>query len=205
MATIFSPLGKPLNVSTEDALWLARAVEGEGAPESRVAQTLVNRWAWLMDEQPQTYPHLADLVQAYSQAVNPRWLGDGDLHIKYINEHPKDFAREFAASQRRAENRARNSFTPTTRLAVATALYGPVYIEPGTVHFGEPRDGANQFFRGKGTAAWALYSLAGRRDGPRVQIASILEGGKPHTAIAAVLLGLGGAWVATRGYRRRKR
>lgn len=203
MATIFSPRGQALTTSAADALWLARAVEAEGGPEWAVAQTLVNRWAWLADYAPGAYPHLRDLVQAYAQAVNPRWLEGGDLFEGYVREHPDKRESELVRSARRRANRERNDFSDVTRSAVHQALDGPITLAPGIVHFGHPVNNQNQFFTGDGSARWALYTLG--VDGPRSELGLILERGKPSAAIGVLLLGIGGAFVATRGYKRRAR
>lgn len=203
MAVIYSPRGKPLTVTADDALWLARAVEAEGPPEREVAQALVNRWAWLYDLQgPTAWPTLAKLVRAYAQVVNPRWFEGGDLHDAYTRAHPEDARAEGERAWRREHvHSVRQDFGPSTRAAVAQALYGPITIAPGTVHFGRPKNGMNQLFTAREPSAWwALYST--EKGGPTVSSSSVLRAGKPSAAIAFVVLAGGGLFLALRGIKR---
>ena len=153
-ATVATPARKTLRVYPDDALWLARAVEREGAPRDLVAQTLVNRWAWLADQAPGMYPRLQDLVRAYAQPVNPAWFPGGskfqasydaakagDPHAKPPRPPatPRELAQlEAAAEQRRDVHSTRTKFSPDTLHAVSSALSGPLEIPPGALEYAIP-------------------------------------------------------------------
>ncbi len=172
---IVSPGGKTLRWDEDDRLWLLRAVEAEGAPRDLVAQTLVNRWAWLSDTTPGRYFKLSELVRAYAQPVNPAWFSDGALFRKqYDKATPaQQPALLNAATRREAVHATRTTFSPTTVSAVRQALYGPITVPPGALHFAAPslvRDdlpvlvpsinGANVIYgESQGRASRARYSL----------------------------------------------
>lgn len=139
--TIVSPRGALLPIGNEDLLWLARAVEAEGEPRALVAQTLVNRWAWLHGVVPGAYPRLLDLVRAYAQPVNPRWYVTGDRYAEAVRanpEHEPELRRQ--ALRREQEHATRSSFRPATVQAVQQATQGPVTIPAGAVDYSKPKE-----------------------------------------------------------------
>lgn len=171
---IVSPAGKLLRWDEDDRLWLSRAVEAEGAPRDLVAQTLVNRWAWLADTTPGRYFKLSELVRAYAQPVNPAWFPNGGLFRKqYEAASPAQQPALLTAAQRRESVHAtRTDFSPSTVSAVRQALYGPITLPPGALHFAAPslvRDdlpvivpsvnGENVIYGEKGRASRVRYSL----------------------------------------------
>lgn len=162
---LVSHKGRPLPVDAQDALWLARAVEAEGAPRGYVAQTLVNRWAWLLDRGNSPYPRLQDLVRAYSQPVNPRWMEGGDLFEAELAELDDDAQRAAAVERARGrrEHAARTVFSPNTKAAVDLALHGPIVIPPGAVDFGPVKGGrwAARMLRAGDARTNAIYSAPG--------------------------------------------
>jgi hypothetical protein len=203
---LFTSRGTKLEVTTEDALWLARAIEAEGDPRVQVGQTLINRWAWLWDLQPGLYPTLTSLIRAYAQPVNEAWFPGGALLEKWFREHPN--ADRAAALERAAKRRdvhsTRDTFSEQTRRAVSQALYGPVVIPPGAVHFGDAVNGQNQIIV-SAEAKGALYRP--------LQVGELEHGSArmldvKHGAWGFALLGLGGAVVFGMKHhvkRRRKR
>jgi hypothetical protein len=137
---IVTPRGRSVAWTDEDRLWLLRAVEAEGEPRTLVAQTLVNRYAWLFEEVPGKYLTLTDLVRSYAQPVNPRWFPDGSAFKASIAKLP---AAAHAAALEKAETRrdvhsTRSTFSQPTIDAVRAALFGPVVIPEGALHFAAP-------------------------------------------------------------------
>lgn len=220
--TILSPRGALLPISNEDLLWLSRAVEAEGAPQALVAQTLLNRWAWLHDVMPHAYPTLASLVRAYAQPVNPRWFVTGDRHLEAVRENPAhepELRRK--AITRETVHSVRTTFSPKTVQAVQQAVYGPVTLPAGAVDYSRPKESpraralweprtlipgelgkSNSIFTNDG-AAGVLYQVA--RAGPAVLSALPRRG--PGAALAILGgVGLGGLLLlrGTRGRRSRR-
>lgn len=137
---IVTPKGKTIAWDDDDRLWLLRAVEAEGPPQDLVAQTLVNRWAWLWDTTPGRYTKLSELVRAYAQPVNPAWFPEGGLFKKQLEAAPpaQRPALMKQAERRRDVNATRTQFSPSTVTAVHQALYGPLTVPPGALHFAAP-------------------------------------------------------------------
>ena len=179
---ILTPRGYSLSWTEDDRLWLLRAVEAEGPPRSLVAQTLVNRWAWLWDTTPGRYLTLTDLVRAYAQPVNPAWFPEGKLFEQSLGKLPPEqrLAAAQRAERRRDVHATRTSFSPETVAAVDQALFGPLSLPMGALHFAAPSlarpelpilvpatsPGENAIYGDvlKG-AARARYSLSNARDG----------------------------------------
>lgn len=211
-----SPLGKPLQFSADDVLWLSRAVESEGEPRDLVAQVLVNRWAWLSDYRPGAYPRLADLVRAYAQPVNPRWFPQGDLFLARLEKAPTSERAALLqqATRRQAQHSTRVQFSAATDQAVRQALTGPITIPAGALHYAAPtvirkdlpllrqgRPGVNTIWgESDGRGVGVLYSFI--TPGPSFPRAQLLEG-RPHAVVAFLFL-TGGALLGLRSLRRRK-
>jgi hypothetical protein len=216
-----SPRGAALPpVTGEDLLWLARAVEAEGEPRVLVAQTLVNRWAWLLDQHPGLFPRLQDLVRAYAQPVNPRWFPGGDLLQKAIAEEPERREVLEAAALRRPALAQRTEFSPATTVAVNAALQGPLSLPAGAVHYSRPKTKpaakarwdrltmvpgvlgkSNSIYTDHG-AQGVLYSVA--KDGPTWGPSAALSSGRPSAGLGVALLGLLAAWAASRSKKRKR-
>ena len=143
------PVYKPYRASTDDRLWMLRAVAGEGGEHRRVASVLVQRFRFLDETRPGLFPTLERLVRAYSQPVNPRWARGGDLWRK-ANAKGWPEGSE-AAADRRARVSRMTQFGPETRAAVDYALGvleegGELEgVPPEAVHFAAPRiDGSSR-------------------------------------------------------------
>lgn len=201
-------------------LWLARAVEAEGEPRKLVAQTLVNRWAWLLDKQPTLYPTLAALVRAYAQPVNPRWYPDGDLFLKQLAKVSGEKERNALldrARLRQTVHSTRSQFSAATRAAVESAMRGPILIPPGATHYAIPGREAAGFpvlvpggvrensIYGEpgGRATNALYSFV--QPGPTLGLSRLLSDVPPHGVLGFLLLAGTGAFVWARGLKPRRR
>lgn len=215
-----TPKGKPLSVSADDVLWLSRAVEAEGPPRDLVAQTLVNRWAWLQDFAPGQYPTLEALVRAYAQPVNPRWYPTGD---KFLEAYGKVVVPDAQRSlMQRAQARellhsTRVQFSESTDAAVQQALRGPVTLPAGVLHYaaasvkrpdlplllrGEPGKTNSFWGESDGRGIGALYAFE-TGAGPTFRNASLLQG-RPHQVIAFMFL-TAGALLGLRGLRGKRR
>jgi hypothetical protein len=160
--------------TSEDKLWLHRAVDAEGEPRGQVAETLINGFMWARSELD--YPKsLTAWIRSYAQPVNPRWFPHGDLF-----QHQYDRAKdddERAELMRRAIVREevhsrRLAFGSKTRLAVQHALtHAPVlpgatdYAAPSLVRpspwvaLTEPTPGRNRFWTRPGAIGWAGYRI----------------------------------------------
>lgn len=200
---IVTPRGTLVSVSDHDRLWLLRAVEAEGEPRDQIAQTLVNRWAWLFDETPGKYLTLSELVRAYAQPVNPAWYPDGKLFLKALDdlpEHEKAGAM-VRARARRDVHSTRTTFSDATTRAVNQALYGPITLPPGALHFAAPSierddlpvlvpstDARTNVIYGeaRGRGANARYSVA-----PERRTSPPARASRTGQVLALVTLGLG--------------
>ncbi len=136
---------QPIYLPTEkDRLWLLRAVEGEGPDQTQVAQVLTNRFLYLRARLPNAYATLADLVRAYSQPVNPRWMRGGDKWDAAWSRAKTEAKRTelLALDKRRRAHSARTTFAASTEAAVTRALTaGSLDIPPTAVHFAAPGQG----------------------------------------------------------------
>lgn len=206
---IVTPKGTTLTWDENDRLWLLRAVEAEGPPQDLVAQTLVNRWAWLYDTTPGRYVRLAELVRAYAQPVNPAWFPSGKLFQAELAKQTESAKRDglLRAAKRREEVHAtRTQFSPSTVTAVHQALFGPLTLPPGALHFAAPSLKADHlpvlvpsvkasnviYGESNGRGSRARYSLS-NQVGTSPSLRAAL------TVTALVLFGLGAAfWGARR-------
>lgn len=215
MATVRTPQNRELEITAEDALWLARALAGEGPPHTHIAQTLVNRWAWLADFVPGTYPTLTSLVRAYAQPVNPAWFPGGE---KFQDAYAAETSPEKRASMlakavhRRDVHQHRTKFPPVVVDAVNAALRGPLVISPGSVEYA-PAGRAFPVIRPaasvrensiygdrKGRADHALYSVlrTGQPWGP----SSSAAGG---SVLAVIALIMGGGYALSKVARKARK
>jgi len=108
----------------QDRLWLLRAVEAEGEPRARVAETLINGFLWARSDVGYK-PPLMTWVRAYCQPVNPRWFVRGDEHLKHMQNAPSEETRAALVRQaliRESVHAVRMNFQADTRAAVAHAL-----------------------------------------------------------------------------------
>jgi len=190
-------------VSSSDRLWLARAVQAESSDSldrARVAQALVNRFAFLRARDPKLFPTLGTFVQAYSQPVNPRWMRGGDRWEAAYKRATNDRVRRSLelTAEKRARAARRTAFDATTEAAVARALeLGPVDLpSPAATDFQAPHrstpthlvrltehaQGHNTYYRVKGPHEWPGYA---------VDVARV-------SAWGAVVLACGAAWAVVR-------
>lgn len=160
----------------DDVLWLARAVQAEGAPRVRVAQTLVNGFLWARAELDSKRT-LAQWVRAYSQPVNPDWMPGGKHYERELAAARLPVAQErirSAGLRRQREHSTRLTFSPDTQRAVELALSKPPDL-PGAVDFAAPWIdhgppwvaftppivGQNRFWSRPGAVGWTGYVVEG--------------------------------------------
>lgn len=160
-------------VTADDMMWLARAVEKEGKPQDVVAATLINGFCWARSckNSKQT---LATWVRAYAQPVNPRWYLKGDLHLKYAKGVTgAELARlEKLAKERETVHSVRTQFSAGTKAACAAALAGAVKIPGNCIDYAAPTldsskrgytaltpvvKGENRMWTRPGAETWAGY------------------------------------------------
>lgn len=169
-------------VPTEaDKLWLCRAVEAEGEPRERVAETLINGFMWARSEVGYR-PPLLTWIRAYSQPLNPRWFVRGDEHMKRMQRAPSEEARAALVRQaliRESVHAVRSTFTAHTREAVAHALthapalpratdFAASYLADGAefrkpwpwVALTPPARNRNRFWVRPNALRWAGYRVA---------------------------------------------
>jgi hypothetical protein len=162
----------PYTVTEADVLWLARAVEAEGAIQSQVAATLVNGFCFQRSRGQSR--DLATFVRAYAQPCNPRWYPLGDLYLRDIEgKTPSELKQATAAAERRAAvHSARTTFSAGTREAVIAALNGRAVIPPTATDYAAPEidatgkgytplvppiAGRNRLWARPGAETWAGY------------------------------------------------
>lgn len=66
-------------ITSDDLLWCARMLVGEGGNAAATLWTMASRLALLAKHRPELYPTLTSLVRAYSEPINPKFQTDGDL------------------------------------------------------------------------------------------------------------------------------
>jgi len=162
-------------VTAGDALWLARAVEAEGAVQAQIAATLVNGFCFA---RARGYTRsLETFVRAYAQPVNPRWYATGDLFAAQLGGKTESQLAELrkAAERREQVHSTRIAFSPSTQAAVRGALNGiSGVIPPTATDYAAPdhdatgrgytaltdrTPGVNRLWSRPGADAWAGYLI----------------------------------------------
>jgi hypothetical protein len=166
-------------VTEADRCWLLRAVAAEGEPQHLVAQTLVNRWAYLIDHGFKAeFPTLAHLVRAYCSPLDPRRLPGHDRYALELQRATSDAERAVIALRGRARVAAqrRTTFEPTTIEAVRRALAeGPIDLPAGVVHFAASSmrpHGTRQVLAVAGTESQNAFYRVGGSTGYRYRLAT---------------------------------
>lgn len=193
--------------TAEDILWLARAVEVEGAPRLRVAQTLVNGFLWARDELGSKRT-VGEWVRAYAQPVNPMWMPGGKMYEHELANAKTEAEREAVRAKgyrRQREHATRVRFSDATQKAVETALTAPPEL-PGAVDYAAPwidkpepwvaftptRQGENRFWARPGAVGWSGYAVDGT---------GVLPIAKAQGRWLPWVVGIGGMllWLTIRG------
>ncbi len=170
LRSVLSFAGRRYVVTSEDILWLTRAVEkechddGQVLDENRVAQCLVN--CFCLEATKGTYSSLTKFVQAYAQPVNPRWFPEGDLFKRWHTKDPGKYKMSDAVL-RRDKHSKRTDFGWEACQAVDRALFeGPLDIPANATDY---------------AAAW-------------------LDASKKYVALTAPVKGLNRLWTRAEGW-----
>jgi hypothetical protein len=159
-------------VMPSDRLWFLRAVQAESnkADDRRkVAQTLLNRFAFLKSQGVSAYPTLTAFVRAYAQPINPLWESQSTSKCRSNPRYCTD-----AMIAKRREARDRTQFDDSTVAAVNEALSrGITTIDRSSVHYAAPGisgdahirltpdvRGYNTFWAVAGSKSWPGYTVA---------------------------------------------
>lgn len=158
--------GSRHETNATDALWLARALDGEGGDERAVAATLLQRWVMLGGSRWGT---LGELAQLYCQAISPGWLAQGQHCRPGGVGHGTSACSEQATARREARRRKRwADIRQDARDAAIWALYSDAagsYL-PASVHYATRELVARKM--GGATATregWEVIARPGIQDG----------------------------------------
>lgn len=130
------------DLTSEDVLNLARALQAEGPPHAAVLWTLIQRFAFLFATGE--YTNLTAFLRAYVQPINPDWFPTGPKHAAYARElEQAGKVDEVAAERARAAKRPIKAKLPwesisaTIRHLLESTLSGnrPISRAPGAIHY----------------------------------------------------------------------
>lgn len=188
---LVSPDGRKYAVTSNDKLWLLRAVAAEGAPENYVAQTLVNGFIWARDAV--RYPGtLADWVRIYAQPVNPAWFVSGAKHRERMSQLTDDKARArelSAAHAREYAHSVRNVFSAKVHDAVEQALRLPPAFPDATDYAAAWHDASKRGYQARTPAVAGTNRLWARGPAVGFQGYTVLAAG-PAVGLVLLLVGL---------------
>lgn len=159
--------GQRLPLTSLDAVWVARAVVGEGGTEvdaRAIASTMVRRWALLRDSDPDSpFRSLADLVVGRFAGDDP-YEGEGREVV--LRGYSQPVAVQWRDPEVERRRRVRElpweSIEPWRRTAVLRVLTGRAPLSaPDAVHFAAPEVVAEGLRR---HADWQRVSVGGARN-----------------------------------------
>lgn len=185
VGTMRTPGGLQLDLTDHDALWLARAVMGEGVSDVRdIVSTMLRRWSWVSDQSGRpVWATLTELVvgRYESEAVAGEVLGESGSVAKRGYSQPVSVQWRNrgtdADKARRLRHRTRvwSQIPNAVRSAVYRTLSGELPLtSPGAVHFADSRVSAARLrsnpiwrvvHRGRN---WFLSVGASRRHEPTI-------------------------------------
>lgn len=160
-----TPGGLSLELTSDDALWLARAAVGEGRRDAAdIVSTMLRRWSVVSDANRRPmWPSLTALVvgteenpRGYSQPVSVYWRTRGDTSAQ--------------ARRLRIRSLGWDEIPDDVRSAVLAVLVGQRGLSmPSAIHFADARvssarlrEGPNWRLVGRGSN-WFLSTAASRR------------------------------------------
>ena len=85
MGWLVTPRGERLPLTSTDALWMARALEGEGGGEAdarAITSTMLRRWALLLDGGERAFGTLTDLVVGRLRGPDPYDAERGEVALR---------------------------------------------------------------------------------------------------------------------------
>ena len=146
MGTLITGRGARLPLTSTDALWMARALTGEGGREPdalAITSTMLRRWALLWDANQRTFRTLTDLVVGRFRSATPY---DGDAGEVALRGYSQPVAVQWRA-QGSADARARrarirslawDAIDPVRRQAILRLFTGRAALSAhAAVHFAE--------------------------------------------------------------------
>ncbi len=169
---------QPYEVTSEDVLWLQRAVEAEGPNPRHVAGVLANGFMW--NRSRGSRMTFTDWIRAYAQPVNEAWYESGGKHLaKFAAAESEAERAELArkAHAREYVHSTRTKFSEATRLGVQAALRGAARIPARATDYASPNVPSNRIpletipkkrnrlYTREGTEDWEGYSVAGLHGG----------------------------------------
>ena len=146
LGTLVTPGGAHLPLTSTDALWMARAVSGEGGGEAdaqAITSTMLRRLALLWDSGNRHFHSLADLVVGRFQGPTPY---DGDSGVVALRGYSQPVAVQWrsergahAAHRREIRTLSWDAIEPWRRQAVLRLMTGrAAFTAPAAVHFAAP-------------------------------------------------------------------
>lgn len=143
--------GLDYQVTPEDALWLARAVECEGGDQVSSAWTMIWRFAYFRRGRGT----LAQLVRSFSQPVNPRWESPTSPGcVQYPGDcSPDSLARR---AQCRSLEWSQMRHAALVQAVLRAEIPNPV---PRAINFADARVSLGYVNRTPG--AWVIYAKGG--------------------------------------------
>lgn len=143
MGTLVTAGGARLPLTSLDALWMARALAGEGGGETdayAITSTLLRRWAMLWDGGTRSFRTLTDLVVGRFRGASPY---DGDTGEVQLRGYSQPVAVQWrmtggerAERRRRIRSLAWDAIEPWRRYAVLRLFTGRAPLTArGAVHF----------------------------------------------------------------------
>ncbi len=141
---LLTPRGLRLPLSSLDAVWLARAVVGEGGTEvdaAAIASTMVRRWALLRDTNPRSpFRTLTDLVVGRFAGPDPYEGAGREVSVRgYSQPVAVQWRTGEVARRRRVRELAWDAIELSKRRAVLGVLTGArALTAPAAVHFAAP-------------------------------------------------------------------
>lgn len=145
IGTLVTTRGTRLSLTSTDALWMARALAGEGGGEAdayAITSTMLRRWAMLWDDGERDFGSLTDLVVGRFRGTSPY---DGDIGEVALRGYSQPVAVQWRTETgERADQRRRyrtlgwDSIDSWRRQAVLRLFTGRAALTAaGAVHFAE--------------------------------------------------------------------
>ncbi len=145
IGTLVTAGGARLPLTSTDALWLARALVGEGGREAdahAIASTMLRRWALLWDGGQRTFQSLTDLVVGRFRGDAPYDADRGEVELRGYSQPVavqwRSESGERAERRRRIRSLRWDEIEPYRRQIVLTLITGRARLSaPAAVHFAE--------------------------------------------------------------------
>ena len=146
IGTLITGRGAHLPLTSTDALWMARALTGEGGREPdalAITSTMLRRWALLWDASQRTFRTLTDLVVGRLRGATPYDGDEGEVELRgYSQPGAVQWRTQGSADARGRRARIRSlawdAIDPVRRQAILRLFTGRAALTAQTaVHFAE--------------------------------------------------------------------